>query len=260
MNDLQVFNYEGNKVRTLEIEGEPWFVGKDIATLLGYENASKAIRDHVRDCHKMMGVQNVTPSVTDNVGRSQYPTWIDEAGLYSLILSSKLPSAEDFQEWVTSEVLPSLRKTGAYSMSRATTPSMSDKMVVVETAARMLNMNDSSKILMLQNFCKQEGIENTFLPKYEDNGGHLQVSATDLLKKYGLNMSAQAFNKLLLANGYLVERERTGSKGETKKFKMLTEKGLKYGENQISPHNPREVQPLYYEDTFKELFDLVVSA
>ena len=89
MNDLQVFNYEGNKVRTLGIEGEPWFVGKDTATLLGYENASKAIRDHVRDCHKLMGVQNVTPSVTDNVGRSQYPTWIDEAGLYSLILSKK---------------------------------------------------------------------------------------------------------------------------------------------------------------------------
>ena len=117
-------------------------------------------------------------------------TVINESGLFSLVLSSKLPSAKRFKRWVNSEALPSLRKTGAYSMSRAAIPSMSDKMVVVETAARMLNMNDSSKILMLQNFCKQEGIENTFLPKYEDNGGHLQVSATDLLKKYGLNMSA----------------------------------------------------------------------
>ncbi len=253
MNNMQVFNYEGNKVRTLEIEGEPWFVGKDVAEILGYSNPQKAIRDHVDEEDK--GVNELfTP------GGKQEVTVINESGLFSLVLSSKLPSAKRFKRWVTSEVLPSLRKTGAYSMSRATTPSMSDKMVVVETAARMLNMNDSSKILMLQNFCKQECIENTFLPKYEDNGGHLQVSATDLLKKYGLNMSAQAFNKLLLANGYLVERERTGSKGETKKFKMLTEKGLKYGENQISPHNPREVQPLYYEDTFKELFDLVVSA
>ena len=72
-----------------------------MATALGYTNPTKAIRDHIDDDDKKMGVQNVTPSITDNFGRIQYPTWINESGLYSLILSSKLPSAKEFKHWVT---------------------------------------------------------------------------------------------------------------------------------------------------------------
>ena len=75
-------------------------MGKDVAEALGYGNASKAIRDHVTDEDKM-GVQNVTPSITDSMGRTQYPVWINESGLYSLILSSKLPTAKQFKHWVT---------------------------------------------------------------------------------------------------------------------------------------------------------------
>ena len=93
---------EFGNLRTLTIDGEPWFVGKDVAEALGYFNTSKAIRNHVSEEDKM-GVQNVTPSVTDSMGRTQYPVWINESGLYSLILSSKLPSAKDFKHWVTSE-------------------------------------------------------------------------------------------------------------------------------------------------------------
>ena len=110
-----VFNHpQFGNLRTVEINGEPYFVGKDVADALGYTNPTKAIRDHVDDDDKKMGVQNVTPSITDNLGRVQYPTWINESGLYSLILSSKLPSAKEFKHWVTSEVLPSIRKTGGY--------------------------------------------------------------------------------------------------------------------------------------------------
>ena len=84
-----------------------------MAEALGYFNTSKAIRDHVSEEDKM-GVQNVTPSVTDSMGRTQYPVWINESGLYSLILSSKLESAKTFKHWVTAEVLPTIRKTGGY--------------------------------------------------------------------------------------------------------------------------------------------------
>lgn len=115
MNELQIFNSEEfGEIRTVMIDGEPWFVGKDVATALGYSNATKAIRDHVDEDDKKMGVQNVTPSITDSLGRIQYPVWINESGLYSLILSSKLPSAKRFKRWVTSEVLPAIRKTGSY--------------------------------------------------------------------------------------------------------------------------------------------------
>ena len=117
MDGLQIFeNVEFGQMRTATIDGEPWFVGKDVAAALGYENPSKAIRDHVNDEDKIVGVQNVTPSITDSKGRTQHPTWINESGMYSLIFGSKLESARQFKHWVTSEVLPSLRKTGIYEV------------------------------------------------------------------------------------------------------------------------------------------------
>lgn len=115
MNKLLCFtNSEFGQVRAIEINDEPWLLGKDVAEALGYENASKAIRDHVEVDDKKVGVQNVTPSVIDSLGRKQYPTLINESGLYSLILSSKLPTAKAFKHWVTSEVIPAIRRHGAY--------------------------------------------------------------------------------------------------------------------------------------------------
>ena len=85
---------------------------------MGYENPSKAIRDHVEEEDKKVGVQNVTPYISDNLGRKQYPTFINESGVYSLIFGSKLPTAKKFKHWVTSEVLPTLRKTGKYEIPK----------------------------------------------------------------------------------------------------------------------------------------------
>lgn len=99
---------EFGELRTVEIDGEPWFVGKDIAEALGYNEPHKAIQRHV---DKDDGMKR---PVTDSTGRKQETWLINESGLYSLILSSKLPSAKEFKHWVTSEVLPSIRKNGAY--------------------------------------------------------------------------------------------------------------------------------------------------
>lgn len=119
MNELKVFqNEEFGEVRSLVINNEPWFVGKDVAKALGYENPSKAIRDHVEEEDKKVGVQNITPYISDNLGRKQYPTFINESGVYSLIFGSKLPTAKKFKHWVTSEVLPTLRKTGKYEIPK----------------------------------------------------------------------------------------------------------------------------------------------
>lgn len=108
MNKLQVFeNKTFGKVRVIERNNEPWFVGKDVAEVLGYSNPRKALYDHVKGTHK--GVTNC-----DTLGGKQQLTIIDEAGLYLLVLRSKLPAAEDFQEWVVAEVIPSIRKTGKY--------------------------------------------------------------------------------------------------------------------------------------------------
>lgn len=113
MNELKVFNNpEFGKVRTVEINGEPWLVGKDVAAALGYSNPRKALDDHVDSEDKRQG-DGVT--IRDPIGREQHPTVINESGLYSLVLSSKLPGAKKFRRWVTSEVLPSIRKTGHYT-------------------------------------------------------------------------------------------------------------------------------------------------
>lgn len=108
-SELQVFNNaELGSVRTVTIDGEPYFVGKDVAEILGYANPLKAIREHVDEDDK--GVNElVTPGGVQNV------IFINESGLYSLIISSKLPAARKFKRWVTSEVLPSIRRHGMYA-------------------------------------------------------------------------------------------------------------------------------------------------
>ena len=108
-NELQLFDFEKNQIRVLKINNEPWFVGKDVATILGYSNTRKALIDHVDDEDKKDGV-----TIRDSMGRSQLAVVINESGMYSLILSSKLPNAKKFKRWVTSEVLPAIRTEGAY--------------------------------------------------------------------------------------------------------------------------------------------------
>lgn len=113
MNELQLFNFENHEVRSLLINSEPWFVGKDVAEVLGYSNVKTAIPKHVDDeDRQILSTQNGYLENMPNRGL----TVINESGLYSLILSSKLPSAKKFKRWVTSEVLPALRKTGQYQV------------------------------------------------------------------------------------------------------------------------------------------------
>ena len=112
---LQIFNNaDFGSIRTLDINGEPWFVGKDVAEALGYSNSRKALIDHVDEEDKKDGV-----TIRDSIGRDQNPIIINESGLYSLILSSKLPTARKFKRWVTAEVLPAIRKHGVYASNIA---------------------------------------------------------------------------------------------------------------------------------------------
>ena len=113
MNDLQIFsNPEFGQVRTVELDGQPWLVGADVATALGYKNPRKALADHIDPEDK--GVTK-----RDTLGGEQEILIINESGLYSLILSSKMPKAKAFKHWVTSEVLPALRKNGVYETVKA---------------------------------------------------------------------------------------------------------------------------------------------
>ncbi|MCM3150295.1 BRO family protein [Bacillus pumilus] len=116
MNQLQqIFNYQNQEVRTVIQDGQPFFIGKDVAGILGYSNPRKALIDHVDEDDK----DGVT--IRDAIGRQQTMTAINESGLYSLILSSKMPDAKKFKRWVTSEILPAIRQTGQYGGPKALT-------------------------------------------------------------------------------------------------------------------------------------------
>ena len=116
MNEVQIFqNDEFGKIRAFDKNGEPWFVGKDVAKILGYKNTNAAIIQHVDEEDRM--VEPVFNHPSQNARGYEIPTTIiNESGLYSLILSSKLPTAKKFKRWVTSEVLPAIRKTGKYEL------------------------------------------------------------------------------------------------------------------------------------------------
>lgn len=121
MNDLTTFtNPEFGQVRTVEIDGTPWLVGKDVAVALGYKNPGKAIIAHVDEEDKRLEMlPQETDSQNGNASPASKTALINESGLYSLILSSKMPKAKAFKRWVTSEVLPAIRKTGAYESFQA---------------------------------------------------------------------------------------------------------------------------------------------
>lgn len=116
MNELKIFeNAEFGSIRTTMIDNEPWFVGKDVAEALGYSNASKAVMTHVDDEDKTFNMVNIADSQNGNVPIGQTKTaLINESGVYSLVFGSKLEGAKRFKRWVTSEVLPAIRKTGGY--------------------------------------------------------------------------------------------------------------------------------------------------
>ena len=131
-NQIQVFTSEQfGKVRIIEQNGAPWFVGKDVAEALGYSNVWDALKKHVKKQHKD------DLAIRDAIGREQKTTIIDEAGFYALVLRSKLPQAEAFQEWVTSEVLPSIRKHGGYLTPASVEQALTDPDFIIGLATKL---------------------------------------------------------------------------------------------------------------------------
>lgn len=160
MNDLQVFNHpDFGEVRTVTINDEPWFVGKDVAQVLGYKNPQEAIRAHVDDEDK--GVSEIlTPG-----GKQSVPI-INESGLYSLVLSSKLPGAKEFKRWITSEVLPSIRKHGAYMTPETLQAAILNPDTMIQLCQQLKNEQEKNRELSVTN--SRLTVENQIMqPKAE---------------------------------------------------------------------------------------------
>lgn len=144
MGELMIFNSpEFGQIRSVEIDGEPWLVGKDVAVALGYSDTDKAVRNHVDEEDKLT-------RQFGGSGQNRSMTIINESGLYSLILSSKLPGAKKFKRWVTSEVLPSIRKTGGYLPAAEKT--LADLTAAVQLLTERLDVLAEAPALALPEF------------------------------------------------------------------------------------------------------------
>lgn len=181
---VQLFNFEDHEVRTTLINEEPYFVGKDVATILGYKNTKDALSKHVDDEDKL-GSQFATS------GQNRTMTVINESGLYSLIISSKLPSAKKFKRWVTSEVLPTIRKHGAYMTDEKIEEVLTDPDTIIKLA-QQLKTERQGRLIAEQRVNELQPKAN-YLDKILANKS--LVTITQIAKDYG--MSGQEMNALL---------------------------------------------------------------
>ena len=144
-------------------------------------------------------------------------------------------------------------KTTSFQLNPADPSIVKAKIMVAKFAINTLNMNDSSKLLLVKSIGDPLGLP---LPNYTESVDQL-LSPTELLSRMGNPISTRDFNKKMIAAGLLEVKERPSSSGKTKTFKSLTKEGMKYGENEVNPSNPKETQPLYYVGMFEKLFDMV---
>lgn len=199
-NKIEIFrNEEFGTVRTLTIDEKPYFVGKDVAEILGYSNSRKAIADHVDNEDK--GVTKC-----DTLGGQQELTVINESGLYSLILSSKLPNAKKFKHWVTSEVLPSIRKHGAYMTPETLEQALTSPDFLIKLATELKTEKEKRQALEVQAeenkpkvlFADAVSVSNTSI---------LVGDLAKIIKQNGVNIGANRLFAWLRDNGYLIKRK-----------------------------------------------------
>lgn len=192
MNELQIFNNEEfGEIRTVTIDNEPWFVGKDVAMALGYSNSRKALADHVQEDDK--GVTKC-----DTLGGKQDLTIINESGLYALIFGSKLESAKRFKHWVTSEVLPSIRKTGGYDMKQ---PQGKELLALAVLEAQKTIEEQTAQIEEM----KPHAILGQAITTA--NTSILVGDLAKILRQNGVDIGAQRLFGWMRENGYLIKRK-----------------------------------------------------
>lgn len=215
-NYLQLFNFEGNNVRTLEIDEEIYFVGKDVAKVLGYARLQKAVNDHVDPEDKIEKIVNISQS-SQNRTKPEMTLLITESGVYSLIFNSKMPNAKRFKRWVTSEVLPAIRKHGAYMTDEKAFDVVHNKnglADLLQQAADQLKQKDIQIEEMKPKAMLADAITAS-------ETSILVGEMAKILKKNGVNTGQNRFFKWLRANGYLIKRKGTDYNMPTQKSMNL---------------------------------------
>lgn len=219
-NKIEIFrNEEFGTVRTLTIDGEPYFVGKDVAEALGYTNTKKAIGDHVDEEDKRIIQRSHFVTLENNLPKEVFPvnfvdanipnrglTVINESGVYALVFGSKLPNAKKFKHWVTSEVLPSIRKHGAYMTPETLEQALTSPDFLIKLATELKTEKEKRQALEVQAeenkpkvlFADAVSVSNTSI---------LVGDLAKIIKQNGVNIGANRLFAWLRDNGYLIKRK-----------------------------------------------------
>lgn len=215
MTDLQIFNSpEFGAIRTIEKDGEPWFVGKDVATALGYSDSFGSLKKHVDEEDKLV-------CQIDSAGQKRDITIINESGLYSLVLSSKLPTAKKFKRWVTNEVIPSIRKHGAYM-----TPETLEKVLLSPDTLMQLAQNlkgEQEKRRVLETKIEQDKPKVLFADAVASAKTSILIGElAKLLKQNGVDIGQNRLFEWMRQNGYLIRRQGSD-------YNMPTQRSMEQG-------------------------------
>lgn len=209
MNEIQTFDFDGSGIRTLTIDDEPYFVGKDVAQVLGYKDTTNAMKAHV-DLEDSRGWQITTPSGIQTM------KVINESGLYNLILGSKLPEAKRFKRWVTSEVLPSLRRNGMYAMDEL----LDNPDLAINALQKLKEEREARRQLELQN--AQMKPKALFAEAVETSSTSILIGdMAKLLRQNGVEVGQRRLFDWLRTNGWLMKT------GESRN--MPTQKAMEKG-------------------------------
>lgn len=217
MNQLQIFNNpEFGQVRVIVKNNEPWFVGKDVAEVLKYQNTNKAINDHVDE-------DDLTKCypIKDSLGREQQTTLVNESGLYSLVLGSKLPTAKKFKHWVTSDVLPSIRKHGAYMTDDTLEKALTSPDFLIQLATKL----KEEKQARLEAEKKLDEQKPKVIFADAVSVSHTSILVGELakiLKQNGIEVGQNRLFERLRDEGYLISRRGTD-------YNMPTQKSMELG-------------------------------
>lgn len=215
MQELQIFNSpEFGQIRTIERGGEPWFVGKDVAEALGYANARNAVPDHVDDEDKLR-------TQIEYAGQKREVTLINESGLYSLVLSSKLPGAKQFKRWITSEVIPSIRKHDAYMTPDKLEEVLLSPDTLIQLAQNLKNEQEKRKALQEQVEAQRPAV--LFAGAVETSKSSILIGElAKIIKQNGIKIGPIRLFDWMRQNGYLIRRNGSD-------YNMPTQRAMEMG-------------------------------
>jgi prophage antirepressor-like protein len=255
MNELQTFKNEFFELAVKLDNGDFVFDAEHVAKCLGIVE-TKNNKEYVMWRRVNNYIKPFGTSAEENSPQVGKGDFIPEPLVYKLAFKASNELAEKFQDWLAIEVIPTIRKTGKYiPSSPVAKESFEMQLIGVEYATKILRVDETSKIKMLEVAHKQHGVPTNHLPAYVDE--EVTKSLSTLLKENGIKLNTAKVNTRLIELGILEIKERPSSKGGTKEFKSLTEKGLEYGKNLLNPRNPKETQPHYYESKFLELVSVL---